>query len=387
MENKNIFKPRDFIYLNKEKLNSYFSQLFGSLIQNIDSLQQQGGENDFGMTINAEALARFGLGENSANLIGLLIKQFGEFDTSLKGNLSGKINKINSNSMQTQTTKTLEHFQYTLFEQSLEELNYLIDLNKILHPNGNYIDAGQVRENLQPTDFIKYNASKIQISDYRNVSDFIKIIKRVIDLFVEAKSGEIRDKFLEEDIISGNISEEIIKAKSLANIADMFFNNKDTGIYSKAKIMEVIIRAITEVFDGSIIPLEVLLTSEFSLNKFGTLTFESQLKNDFLLEKRSDLSFKYSYFEDANWTIIGQITSLKGARQNNIEDSINDIKKRFEKAFENPKNLDINVFVKTIVKEIDLLTKTIGLQPQVSNGSIALTPIAIYREPRMNKKF
>lgn len=43
MENKNIFKPRDFIYLNKEKLNSYFSQLFGGLIQNIDSLQQQGG--------------------------------------------------------------------------------------------------------------------------------------------------------------------------------------------------------------------------------------------------------------------------------------------------------------------------------------------------------
>lgn len=385
MDKKDIFKPRDFIYLNKEKLNSYFSQLFGGLIQSIDTSNQKGKELDIGGGINAEALAKFGLGESSSNLIGMIIKQFGDLNASIKGDLSGELNRIKTNSTQTQITKTLEHFQYTLFEQSLVDLNYLIDMEKILNSTENYIDAGTLREKLKPTDFVKFKASRIQISDYRNVSDFIKIIKRVIDLFTQAKSGEIKDNFNEENGVDGEVTKEYIKAKSLSSIANMFSNNNNMGMYSKAKIVEVIVNALTEIFDGDLIPLEVLLTSEFSLNKRGILKFESQLKDDFLLEKRTDLSFKYSYFEDANWTIIGQITSLKGARENSIEEALDAMKNRIDEAFKEPKNIDINVFVKTIVREIDLLTKTIGLQPQVDQKSIALTPIAIYREPQINQ--
>lgn len=37
----------------------------------------------------------------------------------------------------------------------------------------------------------------------------------------------------------------------------------------------------------------------------------SQLPDQFLLEDRTELSFKYGFFEDTEWTIIGQITSNK----------------------------------------------------------------------------
>lgn len=379
----NIFKPRDFIYINNEKLDSFFSQLFGGLIQNIDTSTQKGKEVGLEGEINAEALAKFGL-EGSSNLVQMLLSQVGNFDASLKGDLMGGIGRTTTESSNTHFTKTLKHFQYSLFENSLKELNYLIDLDKV----DNLGSSGQLRQKMKPTDFIKFKPNKIKVSDYRNVKNFVKIIKKIIDLSTEAKSGEIMDKISDEDMLfSQDIGDQRFKMQAQALIASMISENSGEGFYKKGKMMEVIIRAIIEIFSGDLIPLEVLLTSYFSVGKNGNVTFESQLKDDYLLEKRTDLSFKYSHFEDANWTIIGQITSLKGTKSPNIKKSIEKLTTEIEKITDSPENLDINKFVKTFIKKLDTFTKEIGLQPQVGEYNVALTPIAIYREPEVNSNF
>lgn len=73
--------------------------------------------------------------------------------------------------------KTLQHFQYTLFEESTDGLGYLIDLNKF-HSDNPDISSGEIREHLTSSDFVKYTASDISISDCRNASEFVKMIKK-----------------------------------------------------------------------------------------------------------------------------------------------------------------------------------------------------------------
>jgi len=49
MGNQALFKPRDFIYMNTGKLDSYFSQLFGGLIKNVEAsshIEVKGKENN-----------------------------------------------------------------------------------------------------------------------------------------------------------------------------------------------------------------------------------------------------------------------------------------------------------------------------------------------------
>jgi len=372
-EEQDIFKPRDFIYLNKEKLDSFFSQLFGGLIQSIDTSTQEGKQFQISGEGRGEVLGRFGL-KGSSNLVQMVLNQFGDLEASLQGELSGEVGRTTEETSNTRLSKTLKHFQYSLFENSISELNYLIDLDLV----DGYSDAGQLRGNLKATDFVKFKPSEIKVSDYRNVRNFVEIVKEIIDLYAEVKSGELMDEADEGDIQNSiNKVKDQFKKRAMANI----FSNAG-GFYKNAKIVEVIAEAVTEVFEGDLIPLEVLLTSHFSTGNNSSITFESQLKDDFLLEERSDLSFKYSHFEDANWTIIGQITSLSGRSASDIEQAAGKLKSEFENLSE---EVNINDFAKTFIEKLDNFTKDIGLQPQVGKRNVALTPIAIYREPKVNE--
>jgi hypothetical protein len=70
-----------------------------------------------------------------------------------------------------------------------------------------------------------------------------------------------------------------------------------------------------------------------------------------------------------------------------INESIDELKNKIEREFADKENFNINLFVKTIVGEIDLFSKRLGLLPLVGKHHIAFTPIAIYREPEINTYF
>jgi len=349
-ENKDTFKPRDFVYLNKEKLDSFFSQLFGGLIQSIDASTQDGKKLEIAGEGGAEVLGKFGL-KGSSNIVQMILSQFGDLEASLQGDISGEVKKTTKETSNTRLNKTLKHFQYSLFEDSLKQLEYLIDLDSI----PNQVTAGQLRGDLKATDFVKFKPSEIEVSDYRNVRNFVEIVKEIIDLYAEVKSGELMDEASDEGL-QGSINKIRERLKKQA-LADMFSNGG--GFYKNAKIVDVIAKAVTEVFEGDLIPLEVLLTSRLSAGGNSNITFESQLKDGFLLEERSDLSFKYSHFEDANWTIIGQITSLSGRSSSDIEQAMEKLKNEFEKLAdtqENSEEVNINEFVKTFIEKLDNFT-------------------------------
>ena len=389
-KNENLFKPRDFIYINNQKLDSYFSQLFGGLVQNIDVSEAKSTEGNHKIAMSGEMFAKFGLGKNTAKLAEFILSQIGNFEASAKVGLQGEIGKKNADLSSLSSKRTLEHFKYALFEQSLVDLGYLIDINNVIIERPK-IDSGTISGNLRNADFIKFEASEIEMSDYRNASNFIKLIKRIVELSAEIKSGELMDLYADQaaDLLTeGN--REYFRTKSLALLGNAFnINNKDLNeaSLSKGKIIDVIVKAADEAFSGNLIPLDVLLTAHFSLkNNMGELIFESQLKDDFFLEQRTDIAFKYGYFEDAKWTIVGQITSLKAPEPAVIKNTIAEMQERFKGKFEN-KDLDVNWLVKTIVSEIDILSKRLGLLPQLGQKHIAFTPIAIYREPKINKYF
>lgn len=59
MKENELFIPRDFIYINQDKLDSYFSQLYGGLIQSIDYSDVENEQKGTRGTINAEAAGKF----------------------------------------------------------------------------------------------------------------------------------------------------------------------------------------------------------------------------------------------------------------------------------------------------------------------------------------
>ena len=383
-----IFKPRDFIYINNQKLDSYFSQLFGGLVQNIDYSEARGEENSRKGSISAEAFAKFGLGKNTAKLADFLFSQIGNFEASIKGSFLGEITNKKIESSSRASKGTLEHFKYTLFEESLKDLGYLIDLDNFIFKNSE-VDAGTIRGSLRSSDFIKFKATSVEMSDYRNASSFIKMVKRIVDLSAEVLSGEVLDAYKEQatSLISAENQDLLIRANSYALLASKFSGSGEPSL-SKGKIIEVIVEAVDEAFSGNLIPLDVLLTAHIALKKGrGELIFESQLKDDFFLEQRTDITFKYGYFEDANWTIVGQITSLKAPKNPTVKESFEELKEKITREFEKKDNLDVNHLVKTTVSEIDLLSKKLGLLPLMGQRHIAFTPIAIYREPQINNYF
>lgn len=280
-----IFKPRDFIYINDQKLDSYFSQLFGGLIQNIDVSEAHDKEGTRKGVISAEAFAKFGLGKNTAKLADFIFSQIGNFEASIKGNFQGEISNKKSESSSLSSKKTLEHFKYALFEQSLKDLGYLIDLDTFISKNSK-VDAGTIRASLKSSDFIKFNATSIEMSDYRNASSFINLVKRIVDLSAEVLSGEVLDSYAGQaaDSLMAAEKQEVIRAKSYALLSSKFSGSGETSI-SKGKIIDVIVKAVDEAFSGNLIPLDVLLTAHVSLRKRGEMVFESQLKYDFSLNK------------------------------------------------------------------------------------------------------
>ena len=382
-----IFKPRDFIYINDQKLDSYFSQLFGGLIQNIDVSEANDKENTRKGSISSEAFLKFGLGKNTAKLADFILSQIGNFEASIKGNLQGEITNKKTESSLSSSRKTLEHFKYTLFEESLKDLGYLIDLDNFILKNPQ-VDAGTIRGALKSADFIKFKATSIEMSDYRNASSFINLAKRIIDLSAEVLSGEVLDIYAKQAAtgLMATEMQELIKVQSYALLGSKLPGGAEPSL-RKGKIIQVIVKAVDEAFSGNLIPLDVLLTAHVFLKRRGELIFESQLKDEFFLEQRTDIAFKYGYFEDANWTIVRQITSLKSAKSQNVNDSIAELKKKIEEEFAKKEKLNINLFVKTLISEIDLLSKKLGLLPLIGQQHVAFTPIAIYREPQINAYF
>lgn len=204
-------------------MDSYFSQLFGGLIQNIDVNEAHDKENTRKGAISAEVFTKFGLGKNTAKLADFIFSQIGNFEASIKGGLQGKISNKKSESSSLSSKKTLEHFKYALFEQSLKELGYLIDLDNFISKNSK-VDAGTIRGSLKSSDFIKFKATSIEMSDYRNASSFINLVKRNVDLSAEVLSGEVLDSYADQaaDSLMAAEKQELIRAKSYALLSSKF---------------------------------------------------------------------------------------------------------------------------------------------------------------------
>lgn len=379
-----LFRPRDFIYMNTDKLNSYSSQLFGGLIQNVQTSEDATENKEKQFNISADAAAKFGLDESSSKLLNIILGQIGHMDVSADGALSFDFNKTNTRGNSFHASRTLEHFQYALFEESMNELNYLIDLNKV-KANPKDIEAGQIRENLSNADFVKYTASSVSISDYRNASEFVKLVKKIIDLSIDYKIGEIKDQYNSESE-NNNIESETLRRQATSEIIASVFT-RGQKINGLGEAYHVISEAVNEFFNGGMIPHNILLKSSLDFGRSGCLSFESQLKDSFLLEDRTELAYKYGLFEDAEWTIIGQVTSTKSSINPNFNEVMEETGKKVAENFKGPKSLRINSTVKEVIKDIDELSKKVGLLPLVDRRSIAVTPIAIYREPKQNSFF
>ncbi|WP_285766759.1 hypothetical protein [Peribacillus sp. SI8-4] len=398
----NMFKPRDFIYINQEKLNSYFSQLFGGLIRDIQTSETEEEQIVTAKKINAEVAGKFGLGQGSEKLLDFILGYLGKVEGSLKGNIGGEKTKTNKNIGLASSNRTLEHFQYSLLEESLRGTDFLIDLDEIVAENK--YTANEIKEKLEVSHFIKFTAASLEITDYRNAINFANMIGRVIEHSARYIQGNYTNliesyeysKTNENQDDSDSFSEdtkryiELIKDKgdeylrklSLASILNQFSPSDITA--GNGEKFSAIVDVVNDVLSGEMIPLDILLKADLMTLNDSTLSFESQLKEKYLLEERTDLSFKYGYFEDTRWTIIGQITSLQSPSKYKLEETFKEFGDNITDLLSKSNDIELSSAVKGIIKEIDTLTKKTGLLPTVGENNIAITPIAIYIEPIKN---
>src|SRR5690625_1885988 len=117
--NEAVMVPRDFIYIDQQKLDSFFSQLFGGLIQSVDMEEAAGQARNFGAALTGGAMGNFGLGKGASKLAGFIFGHLGSMEASLSTEGNVDIERSRQRSTSTTFRRTLKHFQFALVEQSL----------------------------------------------------------------------------------------------------------------------------------------------------------------------------------------------------------------------------------------------------------------------------
>lgn len=77
---------------------------------------------------------------------------------------------------------------------------------------------------------------------------------------------------------------------------------------------------------------------------------------------------------------------MKPPARLDLESVMNEYSEKFDHLSSEFK-IDLNEFIKSTIKEVDIFSRKVGITPQLSEGHVGFSPIAIFREPTINEFF
>ena len=253
------------LYLNKDTLLSYMSQIDDGLVKNKKESKEKNVEKSFSTTASVDA-------EASLNL-----KVFGKgVDAGIEPSIdSSKQNKyLNSN---------VDSIEKEVFDESVEKFEkYLLD-NDYLNTNG---DIG---------DFIKIEEAMyiVDLEYYKNIFSNNSLLDYIKKNEIETKLSDI-----EQDI--GETG------------------NGKKAAYDKEKMYREIKKAIDEEYNEISRNIDVVLNI-VPYNKFGIMgDYLISLDDEYFRDKTEVVAFKYG----GKMTLIGHVTNVVNSNVNGADENI-----------------------------------------------------------------
>ena len=355
---------RDFLYYDQNRITSYGSQLLEGLANSIIDTKEKSNDLDKTIDLSGKIDLSAKLGKDSFDLLSFLINKIGNIETSLGGNVQYQRQKYDHLSQNITENKILSHFQFSLLRNALVEKGLLKNLDRI--PENRWHNRSVLKE-IVPGDFIELSCY-VKLFDKGHLEKITKSVEKLMELMQQIDYSKI----IEEKSKNGEDVSEFIKQ------VDDDPMNIGYEIYKKVlggKIEPVLFTAMVEFIknlsDGDIgqVPMQVIAKPINGSKK--SLSFISPIKEEFLVETRDEILFKYGYKPNQQWKILAQVCEIPNKETIDV-DNLSNLNISNSHSFDEITESITDFFMD--------MSKSIGLHSYIKFPNVSINLIALYRE-------
>lgn len=350
---------RDFIYYDEVRIASYGSQLLEGIVEKITVTREDDKINDTVTTIDAGANVKVSTKGLTSPFLSSMISNVLGGSGGLGMDLKKEFTKNSSEKSSVIENKIAEHHRFTLFRESLIENNLLIDLD-VIKPH-QWKDRKALRK-LKPGDFIELTC-RAKIFDVSHLEGMALSIETLMDL-------------LQQFQMSKEVENDPSKLEKIVEEADSNAMELGYKIYQKllgSSIAPLEFVAMIDLMKNMSNGALAFVPTQFSARPVSApqngLRFIAPINDNFLIDTKEELIFKYGYEPNQNWKMIAQICELP--------------KKEKRKAKAPKLDLDSDVklddITETMTNMFMELNASMGMNAVVKYPNISVNLISVYR--------
>lgn len=146
--------------------------------------------------------------------------------------------------------------------------------------------------------------------------------------------------------------------------------NRYLKYLGKKKYLRLIFVSNLKISSGVLASVPTQLISRPKLGSQNGLKFIAPLRNQYLIDTKEELIFKYGYEPEQDWKILGQICEIPKERKNE-EIKFGD--------FNVNKDSKIDDMIQSITDMFMGISSTMGMNSVVKYPNISINLIAVYR--------
>ena len=256
--------------------------------------------------------------------------------------------------------KIAEHHRFTLFREALIEQDLLNNLDFV--KSHDWVDRKAIKK-LKPGDFIEMTC-RAKIFDVSHLEGMAISIESLIGLLQQIQMSE-------------EVKADPSKLKELVQAADS--NPMELGYQTYQKLLGssiaplefvAMIDLMKDISKGGLAFVPTQLSARPVSAPHNGVKFIAPIREEFLVDTKEELIFKYGYEPNQDWKVIAQICEIpkkdSGKRQN-------------PKSINIDSDIQLDSIIETVTNMFMQLNSSMGMNAVVRFPNISLNLIAVYR--------
>ncbi|MDH8679286.1 hypothetical protein QE109_14100 [Fusibacter bizertensis] len=351
---------RDFIYYDEMRIASYGSQLLEGIVEKISVSNESDNRKDFTTIIQSGANAKI----STEGLISPFISNI--IDNALNGSAGLGIDlkkEYTKNSIDKSAiieNKIAEHHRFTLFRESLIENSLLISIDDI---NSHEWENRKAIKKFEPGDFVEMTC-RVKIFDVTHLEGMAVSLESLMTM-------------LQQFMLSKEVEENPDKMKEIIERADNDATSYGYEIYQKVLGSSIapldfvaMMDLMKNISKGGLASVPTQLSARPLKSPKTGLKFIAPIRNEFLIDTKEELIFKYGYEPNQDWKILAQICEIP-KQEHKASNKISDIKVDGD--------VKLDAMIESITNMFMEMNSTLGMNSVVRYPNISINLIAVYR--------
>lgn len=351
---------RDFIYYDKSKVISIGSQLLEGMAETVQTKDTKKQENKNLTDYKGGLEGKIGINTDSISILLDFINKLANAEASVSADINKSIEKNLYSENNKLENKVMDHYQFTLLRKSLIEQKLLKNLDEM---KSHEWESRKVIKKIKPGDFFELTC-RSRIYDVMHLESMARSIEAIMNLLQQImiseevkkdpeKLNEFMDRVNNEPMMYGY---QIMDKMLEGSVGPLEFN--------------AILELIKDISDGGLAFVPTQLISRPKLGPKNGLKFIAPLRNQYLIDTKEELIFKYGYEPEQDWKILGQICEIPKEIKNN-ETKFGELNIQ--------KDSKIDDMIQSITDMFMGISSTMGMNSVVKYPNISINLIAVYR--------